>query len=324
MGRLLGKLKGILNISRRDATSFVASLLLAFGIWLLYNLSLEGYSVVSVSVTAVSNIEGHAEESSNSSVITARCHASGLDILKMKGKANKTVKVFFSSSDLHSQEPELYTISSSDLDNYKKDIFGDNISVESFISSQVQFRFPVENHKKVPVQSVATLSYKSQYAAMGEMKIEPDSITIYGEPFHVDKVERVYTRPISLQELKSSAHGVAKLEQVSGIRYSDDIVNYSINVTRYVEISDNLQVVVKNAPAGKHLSVYPSKADVVFRCAFPLTSDPTGKATLYVDYNDFANSINGRCVARISSLPQGVISYEISPQVFECLETANR
>ncbi|MCQ2148710.1 MAG: hypothetical protein MJZ16_14525, partial [Bacteroidales bacterium] len=144
----------------------MTSLLLAFGIWLLYNLSLDVYSVVSVSVTAVSNLEGHSEESSNSTVITARCHGSGLDVFKMQGRANKTSKVFFSSSDLNAQETELFSISSENLEKYKKDIFGDKVSIESFISSQVQFRFPIENHKKVPVQSVATLSYRSQYAAM--------------------------------------------------------------------------------------------------------------------------------------------------------------
>jgi hypothetical protein len=67
------------------------------------------------------------------------------------------------------------------------------------------------------------------------------------------------------------------------------------------------------------LAVLPSTATVVYRCIFPTATDPTAKAKFYIDYNDFAGSLSGRCVARCEELPNNVIDYTISPEVFDCL-----
>ena len=48
----------------RDLAGLLFSLLLAFSIWLIHNLSLNYTQVIAVPVTARSNIEGHQELSS--------------------------------------------------------------------------------------------------------------------------------------------------------------------------------------------------------------------------------------------------------------------
>ena len=56
----------------RDLAGLLFSLLLAFSIWLIHNLSLNYTQVIAVPVTARSNIEGHQELSSNSCEVAAR------------------------------------------------------------------------------------------------------------------------------------------------------------------------------------------------------------------------------------------------------------
>ncbi len=78
------------------------SLLLAFGIWLLHNLSLNYSETMSVPVIAECNLEGHSNVSSNSSTIAARCRTSGFSILRGRHKAKKeAVRVRFNSADMH-------------------------------------------------------------------------------------------------------------------------------------------------------------------------------------------------------------------------------
>jgi hypothetical protein len=43
----------------------------------------------------------------------------------------------------------------------------------------------------------------------------------------------------------------------------------------------------------------------------------------HVDYGEFARSITGRCVVHHGELPKGVISCGITPDVVECVETAD-
>lgn len=319
MRQLLHKLNG------RDIGVFLMSLLLAFGIWLLHNLSLNYSETLSVPVIAECNLEGHSNVSSNSSTIAARCRTSGFSILRGRHKAKKeALRVKFNASDMHPAEGDMYYITSAELGNYVSDIFGEGVQLESFLSESFQFRFPIENHKKVPVQAVTVFTFKPQYMAMAPIHLKPDSVTIYGEPYHLETINKVFTRAVELNNLKSSAHGSVKLESIQGVRMSEDEVGYSLDVTRFVEIATEVAVSPRNVPAGLKLSIYPSTAQVVYKCIFPLSNDPSDLVSFHIDYTDFRKSIGGRCIATPSKIPDGVIEYSIEPEVFDCVEESSR
>ncbi len=320
---LYRRLLDSLHIKGRDVTVFLLSLLLASSVWLLHNLSLNYSDLVSIPVTAQSNIEGHSAYSSNSCLIVARCRTTGFNLIR-NHYSYKVKTVFFNQADLTCKGGEEFTISSNNLNTYFKEIFGDDVSLESFVTQDILFRFPYENHKKVPVQPVVMIGYKPQYMASGTIATVPDSVTVYGEPFRLDKIDRVLTRTIEHENVKSSLHGAVMLEKAAGVRYSVDQVNYSLPVTRFVEVRSEVKVVARGVPAGRDFSIYPSSAQVVYRCAFPMTEDPTFETGFHVDYKEFQNSINGRCVARINHVPDGVIDYQIYPEVFECVESVRK
>ncbi len=314
-----------LKIGGRDIGVFLMSLLLAFGIWLIHNLSLLYSDTMTVPVIAECNLDGHSNVSSNSSSIAARCRTTGFNLLRNKHKAKKeAIHIRFNSRDMHLKEGEMFYITSAELGNYVSDIFGEGVQLESFLSETVQFRFPFENHKRVPVHAVSVVSFKPQYTAMAPIKLIPDSVTIYGEPYHLQNVEGVYTRTIDLPNLKSSAHGSVKIEPVQGLRMSDVEVNYSLDVSRFVEICTEVNVTARNVPPGVKLSVFPSTAKVVYKCSFPLSHDPSDVVSFFIDYHDFEKSIGGRCIAQSSSIPEGVIEYSIDPEVFDCVEEGRR
>lgn len=309
------------SVPGRDIGVFLMSLLLAFGIWLIHNLSLNYSDTMSVPVIAECNIEGHSEVSANSSTIAARCRTSGFALLKGRHKAKKEAHhVRFETKDMHHAEGDMFYITSAELSNYVTEIFGDGVQLESFLAETFQFRFPFENNKKVPVQPVTVISYKPQYMSLGDLRLKPDSVTVYGEPFHLQNIDRVFTRTVELPNLKSSAHGTVKLEPIQGVRMSDREVSYSLDVTRYVEIAAEVAVTPRNVPSGLKLSVYPSTARVVYRCKFPLSQDPSDVVSFYIDYSDFQKSIGGRCLAHSSAIPEGVIDYSLEPEVFDCVE----
>ncbi|MDO5442302.1 MAG: hypothetical protein Q4G10_01390 [Bacteroidia bacterium] len=315
-----------LNVNGRDLAVFLLSLLLAFSIWISHNLSLQYSSLISVPVIAQSNIEGRASESSNTVAVVARCRTTGYRLLsKNRSARRRTLKVLFSPDDLHYESEDVFNITSNELGGYVNEIFGDNVQLESFISSKLQFKFAEESNKKVPVQAMSIVSFKPQYMATETMSLSPDSVIVYGEPLTLQNIDRVFTETIKLESLAHVAHGVAKLEPPKGnVRLSEQEVSYSLDVSRFVEISKDVVVGVRNVPAGKDLSVYPSEARVVFKCAFPMTVDPTDNVTLYVDYNDFASSINGRCVPHASGLNDAILDYSVDPQVFECIENLRK
>jgi hypothetical protein len=320
MKDLFGKLVRTLNISGRDFKIFIFSLLLAFGIWLIHNLSLNYTEVVEIPVQAVCEISGHSRISSNSAEVRCRCKTSGFSLISI-GRVKDPVQVDFDPADMHPKGNETYFVTNADLERYTSRILGGRAKVESYVSDTLMFVFPQENHKKVPVQPEYSMSFASQYINTGGLVLVPDSVIVYGEPYHLNTIDRVFTEPVVLKNLKSSAQGEVRLNRIKGVRLSDEYVKYSVNVSRYVEIHSTVPVYSRNVPKGKSLIVYPSAAKVTFKCAFPVSSDPTESVRIYVDYNDFQNSLDGQCLPHSEKIPDGVFDIRIEPEIFDCVES---
>ena len=304
---------------RKEGIQFLLCLLLSAGVWLIHNLSQTYVSVVSVPVIAKSNIDARAEVSSTDATVTAQVKASGFRHFLLSRARKRPLTVVFNPSDFKYSGGDRYSLQSSALYKYGSAIFGDGSSVESFLSDELSFSFNPESHKKVPVQQVQSLSFKSQYMALGPMRVQPDSVYVYGEPSRLESIDRVLTKPVELSEIDADVHGTVKLDVPRGLRLSDEVVKYSVDVSRYVELRSEVKIQTRNVPSGQSLSVLPSTAEVVFRCAFPVSVDPSKTADFYVDYKDFSVSLTGRCVAKCDNMPSGVIDWSISPEVVDCM-----
>ena len=310
-----------LKVNRRDVVSFLVALLLAFGVWLLYNMN-QGYSATLLSrVYVKSNLPGYFPQSTEPVTVEARCRATGYDMLRSRRRMKGRPVVITVEPDQLTPDGEgIFLLSSNALGAHVGELFGSEVRLESFIAPSYAFRFAVENHKTVPVLPVSYVSYRPQYMQRSPLSLQPDSVIVYGDAAHLEGIERINTRRITLSGVSTTQTGRIGLECPRGVRLSDAQVEYRVEVTRFVEIRRSVPVVVRGVPRGKDLSVYPSTAEVRFRCAFPLAQDRTGEVQFYVDYADFAGSVSGKCVARADALPPGVINWSMDPEVFECVE----
>lgn len=310
-----------LKVNRRDVTAFVLALLLAFGVWLLYNMN-QGYSAtLQARVLLKSNLPGYFPQSSEPVTVEARCRATGYDMLRSRRRMRRRpVLIQVDPEQLTQDADGQFLLSSNALGAHIGELFGSEVRLESFIAPSYAFRFPEENHKTVPVLPVSYISFRPQYMQKDRLRLQPDSVIVYGDAAHLESVERINTRRISLSGVSTTQTGRIGLECPRGVRLSDTEVDYTLEVTRYVEIRRSVPVAVRNVPRGKNFSVYPSTAEARFRCAFPMGADRTGEVQFYVDYADFAQSVSGKCVARSDALPQSVLCWTLEPEVFECVE----
>ena len=313
MREILHKILKMLNINGRDWVVLLLALLLAFSIWMIHNLSLRYNDYMSVPVIARCNIPGHADVSSGKTEVTARCRATGYKVIWSYLRRDRSVEVSFRAGDLKHKEGDTFYVTTSELKDYAHQIFGPELSVEYYVTDTLFFRFPVEKFRKVPVHPISTITYRNQYMADGPLELQPDSVLVYGEPFRLENINAVYTRPINFTDLSRSQNGIVRLEKIKGVRLSETEIRYSLNVRRFVEIVKSVPVTVVNVPEGKEMLVYPSVVDVCLRCAFPLLDDPESGLRIEADYEDIQNSIGGQCILKTSGLARGGISCEISP-----------
>lgn len=305
----------------RNWVVMTIALLLAFLVWLLSNLS-EIYSgTVSVPVVARCNLEGYQQLSSNTVLVSARCRTSGFNLLRQQSRRErKPLVVDFAPQDLRLTAPETFCVIGGAKNSYVNRFFGEETSVVAFITDTLKFTFHKENHKKVPVDVPMSVHYRTQYMQSGPFRTTPDSVTVYGTDDRLEGIEKVTTVPLVLSDVHESRHGILRLNAIPGVRLSVDELGYELPVSRYVELRATKPLEVWNAPAGHSLQVFPASAEVVLRCTFPLVKDPLPELRIYIDYKDFAASINGRCVPRTLRLPAGVLDYRVQPEVFDCFE----
>ena len=278
--------------------------------------------VLAVPVVAECNLQGYSNVSSNQAILSVRCRAEGFRLLQEKTRrSSRAVRVEFDRADLRHKDGDHFFVMGNVMNNYLLQIFGDKVDVEGISTDTLHFYFSQENNKRVPVNFAGDFSYRSQYMASGPLKLEPDSVTVYGEQSRLDIVDHVSTTPLFVDDVHELQHGTLRLRRIKGVRISDDVVAYELPVSRYVEIRSELPVSVRNTPAGRHLDVFPSRATVILRCVFPVSRNPFDSFDLFIDYADFASSLSGRCVARMPELPAGVLDCRVEPAVFDCIET---
>jgi len=297
---------------------FLLCLLLSASIWLIHNLSQVYAGVVTVSVEARSAIKGRAAVSREAVSVSARCSATGFKLLQLK-HSSRTAKVDIHAEDLVWSGDDRFSVSAAEMAKYTSDIFGDGVTLITFLNQSYSFEFAPENYKTVPVRAVYSVYYKPQYMASGPMKLSPDSVTVYGEDSKLAAVDEVVTKSLSFSDLDKSKGGVVQLVGIPGLRMSDNVVTWSLDVVRFVEVRSSVRMAVRNVPAGVDFKVYPPVAEAVFHCHFPAKGDPAEHCEFYIDYDEFAASISGRCVPHCVNLPAYVIDWDLEPGIFECM-----
>lgn len=320
MKDLFHRLLKALNISGRDWVILTLSLLLAFSVWMIHNLSLKYNANLSAKVIAICSLDGHENVSAATAEALARGRATGYNIIESYIKARRPVKVEFNPSVMQRYDSERFFVTGDKLVEYSHLIFGEDITVDHYISDTLFFRFPSVNHKKVPVVPVSILTYKGQYMTRGPLDMTPDSVVVAGDPYLLETVKQVYTTPIRHFEISENISGLAGIEPVKGVNIQAKEVYYSMDVVRYVEFVSEVHVEAVNVPAGKAMMIFPSVVTLRMRCEFPLMDDAEGQQTVYVDYNDFKTSLGGNCPVRVKDLPKGILSYDVEPVSVRCVE----
>jgi hypothetical protein len=271
MRKLYHRLLKSLNINGRDFAVLLLALLLAFSIWLLHNLSLKYNDYLSVSVVAHSNLEGYSDVSADRSEVMARCRATGYNVISSNVKGRKkVVDIEFKPSVMRHKSGETFFVTASDLQEYAHLIYGDDVTVEYFVTDTLFFRFPAQDHKKVPVHPVYSVTYRTQYMSSGGFQVEPDSVTLYGEPHRLEIIDRVYTSPIRYSDLDKSNH-------MNNLHYTDLFMNaFGPEFYEDHDISEYDINYISQGMYGSLLSVYMEQdGDTVYLAA----ADDEGKIT---------------------------------------------
>ncbi|MCF0168170.1 MAG: YbbR-like domain-containing protein [Bacteroidales bacterium] len=313
------------NRPGREWLVVLFSLLLAFFIWSVHNLSLEYSAYLQYKVNLKVEMEGYADKAAASEMLIVRGRATGFEILSQKfGKGREvTLDIELEPSLLHKVEgeTEFFYVNTQECLDKIAEAADRKIDIDFVETPKLTFLLPRRSFKMVPVVARRDISFKPQYMMVNEIVLEPDSVRVYGDLDKLGNVDAVYTSMITLEDVDKSIRSNVDLEPLYGFRIDRQKVKYSFVVARYVEIKSDVTVTSVNVPEGRKLLALPSQVTATYRIPFGKVG--RGNADIVpefgVYYEDFISSRSSKVIPRLVRYPGTIYSYSLEPAFVECI-----
>ncbi len=312
---------------RRDWAILLISLMLSCFLWALHVLSLDYSAFLQYRVRVTTDMVGYSPTAVADEILLVRGKAAGYYILKAKGFQGgpMNLEITVDKSLLTHRSDDSFILSVQTIREKVMEALGEHIAVDFFDTETLTLRFVRQSYRCVPVTVVSNLTFKPQYMQVGDIRINPDSVYVYGSEEELLQITEIKTEPVSLQGLDATANGFVNLDGPKGFKLNKEQVGYSIQVERYVEVSEIQKVAVLNVPARKSLVTLPSEVRVSCRIPFGAKQGAFfNTLSVSVDYRDVVESRNAKLIPKVangSKIP--IYEYEIIPPVVECIIVDN-
>lgn len=308
---------------RKEWLLLLLSLLLAFIVWLIHSLSLQYSVFLEYRVTLSTSIEGRSRTATSEDILIIRGRSEGYYILRQRIGRLKNLTVTVLPANVTYKDGDIFTVDCETIKSNIVEALGGNVDLEFIVSESLDFSLPEVTSKKVPVVPKASIVFDGQYMPVGDIELRPDSVDIYGDARLLGTIDSVFTETIARSGVDGPIQGLCGIVPIRRVEYSEDNIYYSMNVVRYIEESMNVPVTATGVPENKELIVLPSSVTLKYRRIFSGIQYAPENFVLSVDYNDFIRTMDSELVPKLVSMPEGVLSWEMSPRYVDCILLEN-
>ncbi len=308
---------------RKEWLLLLLSLLLAFIVWLIHSLSLQYSVFLEYRVTLSTSIEGRSRTATSEDILIIRGRSEGYYILRQRIGRLKNLTVTVLPANVTYKDGDIFTVDCETIKSNIVEALGGNVDLEFIVSESLDFSLPEVTSKRVPVVPKASIVFDGQYMPVGDIELRPDSVDIYGDARLLGTIDSVFTETIARSGVDGPIQGLCGIVPIRRVEYSEDNIYYSMNVVRYIEESMNVPVTATGVPENKELIILPSSVTLKYRRIFSGMQYAPENFVLSVDYNDFIRTMDSELVPKLVSMPEGVLSWEMSPRYVDCILLEN-
>ena len=249
----------------RKSKMLLVLLGLSFLFWMLIKLSKEYTDVVQFKVNYSNLPEGKMLQEDPKANIDIIIKTFGFNLVKYHiNKRNIDVDL---SSVKRKKGLIYYQLANELLPQIQRQVAAD-VEVIAVKPDTLYFHLGKSKTKNVKIIPDINIQYQSGYNLLGDLKIEPEYVSITGPEFLIDSIEELKTEFTTLIDIKSSiVHKLplVTLEKSSKVRYSVEEVTVSGTVEKFTEAKLQMSFEVKNLPDNYSISTFPDKVEVIFQ-----------------------------------------------------------
>jgi hypothetical protein len=264
--------KGFLNKEtvekhRSDYIVFFTFFVISAFFWLLISLSQE-YSVsYDMRVYLQSPPKSKLITKQVDSTVTFNITAQGFYLLKLEFMHPDELIINVKDYTLHKIENNIYYISTQPLKENIAKLLNVSPSKIGFSKNTLSFYLATLQSKKVEVVPRLTLKFADFFNLYKPYTVNPEKVIAYGPKEILDTLDRVYTVPVTLNNIKESLEVSMKIENStkSLLTFEPDHVKVILEVAKFTQSS--VVVPVTNDNINVNIHTFPSKIKIYYNVA---------------------------------------------------------
>ena len=166
-------------------------------------------------------------------------------------------------------------------------------TIVSVLPENINIRFTDLPGKKVPVKTDIVVEPREDYTLFGALIQSQDSVYVFSDAKTLSEINEVFTYHVEETDLTDTLRRKVTIAPISGAVVEPRAINIMVPIEKLKSQSRSVNIVVRNAPPGLKMLLFPSDVEVSYRSPMSRISDDAG-ITAVVDYNsvDFSSTSN--------------------------------
>jgi len=191
-------------------------------------------------------------------------------------------------------------------------ILNKHATIVSVLPENINIRFTDLPGKKVPVKTDILVEPREDYTRYGALIQSQDSVLVFSDAKTLSEINEVYTYHVEETDLTDTLRRRVTIAPINGAVIEPRAIDIIVPIEKLKQQTRTVKIVVRNAPAGVKMLLFPSDVEVNYRSPVSRIKDDAG-ITAVVDYNavDFASPSN-KVKVMIGEMPAAYQDVELS------------
>ena len=199
---------------------------------------------------------------------------------------HKTPKLYLRFSD-YSDGNSVFKIDQGHLKKALAPVLNKKATIVSVLPESINIKFTDLPGKKVPVKTDIIVEPRQDYVLYGALIQSNDSVLVFSDAKTLNEINEVYTYHVEEHDLTDTLRRKVAIAPINGAVVEPRSIDIMVPIEKLKEQTRAVKIVVRNAPAGVKMLLFPSDVEVSYRSPVSRIKDDAG-ITAVVDYNSIA------------------------------------
>lgn len=167
--------------------------------------------------------------------------------------------------------------------------------IVSVLPESINIKFTDLPGKKVPIKTDIIVEPREDYTQYGMLIQSQDSVLVFSDAKTLSDINEVYTYHVEEVDLTDTLRRKVTIAPINGAVVEPRAIDIVVPIEKLKTQKRTVKIVVRNAPPGVKMLLFPSDVEVTYRSPVSRINDESG-ITAVVDYNSLNPTIAGNKV----------------------------